>query len=150
MSAKRTATRLARYGGYWPPDAPQQRGTYKDGRKSHQHYVRWAGMVSRCHNPKAPDYGNYGGRGIVVCKEWRDNPFAFYQFLETLGPRPAGHTLDRIDVDGNYEPGNLRWASVLEQNTNRRPQRARLTLRRVKPGVWVIGRKPLDRGPILR
>lgn len=85
-------------------------------------YTAWAGMLQRCRNPKNAAYPDYGGRGITVCDAWRDSFEAFYA---DLGPRPsARHSIDRIDNDGNYEPGNCRWATAKEQNRNTR--RARL------------------------
>lgn len=86
----------------------------------HEHYPRWRNMIRRCHDPRDPRYPGWGGRGIAVCPEWHD-AVAFVSYLEnTLGPRPAGHSLDRIDNDGDYEPGNIRWASVLTQRHNQR------------------------------
>lgn len=84
-------------------------------------FQAWAGMVSRCSNPNGGDYPNYGGRGIRVCKEWQDSYLAF---LGHVGRKPSPqHSLDRIDNDGNYEPGNVRWATRAEQNLNRRNNR---------------------------
>ncbi len=85
------------------------------------HYKRWQSMRERCNNPNADSYPRYGGRGISVAPEWdkAGGYEPFLSFLETLGPKPEGHTLDRIDNDGNYEPGNLRWASGKEQQANR-------------------------------
>lgn len=80
-------------------------------------YYSWHKMKQRCYNPKQVGYKNYGGRGIVVCDRWRDS---FSAFLEDMGERPKGKTLDRIDPDGNYEPSNCRWASYSEQTQNRR------------------------------
>lgn len=65
-------------------------------------------------------YPSYGGRGITVCAEWQ-TPANFYAYLDELGPCPPNYSLDRIDNNGNYEPGNIRWASQSEQNSNRNP-----------------------------
>jgi hypothetical protein len=68
-------------------------------------------MINRCANPNSPDYKRYGGKGIEVCERWRD----FRNFLEDMGSRPIGTSLDRKDGNQNYEPGNCRWATPLEQ-----------------------------------
>lgn len=76
--------------------------------------------MTRCHNPESKDWGNYGGRGISVHPDWHE-PSAFLDYVDrVLGPIPAGHTIDRIDNDGDYEPGNVRWADYSTQNRNRR------------------------------
>lgn len=78
----------------------------------------WTGMLTRCYNKNAKHYERYGGRGIGVCDEWRDS---FKQFFADMGPRPsASHSIDRKDNDGNYEPGNCRWATPEEQASNKR------------------------------
>lgn len=86
-------------------------------------YSSWASMKSRCLNPNDSTYDLYGGRGITIHSDWL-GPTGFETFLSDMGPRPAkSHTLDRINVDGNYEPGNCRWATPVEQGRNRRTNR---------------------------
>ncbi|HFK1476726.1 hypothetical protein OCF13_26385 [Bacillus tropicus] len=75
-------------------------------------------IIGRCENPKNPEYNNYGGRGISVCERWRSSPGLF---VEDMGERPSpNHSIDRIDVNGNYEPSNCRWATLSEQGHNKR------------------------------
>jgi hypothetical protein len=74
-------------------------------------------MLARCNNPNFTYYDNYGGRGITYCERWR----SFANFFADMGHPPRGKSLDRVDVNGNYEPGNCRWASVFEQARNKRP-----------------------------
>src|SRR5688572_5961440 len=84
-------------------------------------YHSWVSMKTRCYNPNCNRYERYGGRGIVVCERWRTS---FVNFLADLGLRPSPkHSLDRIDSNGNYEPGNVRWATDAEQQNNRNPRR---------------------------
>jgi hypothetical protein len=81
-------------------------------------YGCWREMRRRCGNPNRKDYRYYGGRGISVCERWS----SFRNFDEDMGPRPSlDHSIDRIDVNGDYEPGNCRWATSAVQIANRRP-----------------------------
>lgn len=79
-------------------------------------YESWRGMRERCLRPAHIGYKDYGGRGIKICEAWS----SFKQFLKDMGPRPDGKTLDRRDVNGNYEPSNCRWATQKEQQANKR------------------------------
>lgn len=85
-------------------------------------YRLWLRIRKRCYNPKAHNYRWYGGRGIQVHEPWRTDPEGFISYIEReLGPRPSPqHSIDRIDNDGHYEPGNLRWATPVEQARNTR------------------------------
>lgn len=87
-------------------------------RKATPEYTAWLAMIDRCTNPKCVGFKRYGGRGITICERWRRD---FAAFFADVGPRPAPkHSLDRKDNNGNYEPGNVRWATRTEQNRNKR------------------------------
>ena len=93
--------RLTRHGGYYFPE-----------------YQIWAGMKSRCYNPKNRSFKDYGGRGIKVCERWLNS---FEKFYADMGNRPTPkHTLDRKNVNGDYKPSNCRWVTQSEQHNNKR------------------------------
>lgn len=80
----------------------------------------WRGILKRCSNPNVISFPNYGGRGIAVCERWR----SFENFLADMGPRPTpSHSVERLDVERDYEPGNCVWGTVLEQANNKRNTR---------------------------
>jgi hypothetical protein len=108
----------------------RRHGVVKHGRarnvdgKRHPVYAVWAAMLQRCNNPKSISYERYGGRGITVCERWH----VFADFAADMGERPSAlHSLDRIDPNGNYEPGNVRWATASEQARTRRLSAERVT-----------------------
>lgn len=102
------------------------RPTKVDGRTRHGlsytvEYRALLAAIGRCHDSTHPAYHNYGGRGISVCRAWRDDPWAF---IDHVGDRPGrGYDLDRINNDGNYEPGNVRWITRKENLRNKRQRR---------------------------
>lgn len=115
---RRACARRAARKRYKPTGRPRG-GKAIHGMWNSPEYLAWAAMRARCTNPACKAYPSYGERGISVCKAWD----RFEVFFADLGPRPQGGTLDRIDVNGNYEPGNCRWASAKVQANNRRNTR---------------------------
>jgi len=94
----------------------------KHGESRTRLYRLWYSMIARCEDPRATGYKNYGGRGIKVCEKWKNDCLAFKSDMPT---RPSiKHSLDRFpNKDGNYEPGNVRWATRTQQGRNRRTNR---------------------------
>jgi len=105
-------------------------GCFKKDRASETHYIHgmdgtptyksWMGAKSRCCNPDDCHYKDYGGRGIMICGRWINS---FENFLEDMGKRPQGKTIDRVNNDGNYSPENCRWSTPKEQSRNQRTNR---------------------------
>lgn len=107
-------------------------------RSGHPLYQTWNGMITRCSNDRLPNWKDYGGRGITVCERWRDRTTGFAAFVSDMGPRPDGTTLDRIDVDGDYEPTNCRWADDKTQAANRRGDKALREVPRLRDRVAAL------------
>ena len=104
---------------------------YKDGRSKERLYHVWKGMLYRCFNKGHPCYQYYGGRGITVCDEWRNDYVAFRNWAMETGYDPDAPfgkcTIDRIDNNGNYEPSNCRWVTMAVQSKNKRPIHKKVT-----------------------
>jgi hypothetical protein len=96
------------------------RANTRHGKSFTPEYKSWTAMKQRCLNPNGRKFLLHGGRGITVCERWRKS---FVSFLDDMGTRPPGTTLERKNNNGNYEPGNCRWATPTEQNRNKRTTR---------------------------
>lgn len=116
-------------------------GHTKNARPSRT-YSSWAAMMSRCYNKRSKDYKRYGAKGISVCRHWHK----FENFLNDMGIRPEGKSIDRLDPAGNYNPRNCRWATAKEQVQNRRPSNYKVSeahkrkLARLKRKFWIVWR----------
>lgn len=97
-------------------------GKVKHGKCGTSIYRRYNHMKDRCYNKNNKDYKDYGGRGITICKEWLDDFMTFYDWSTSNGYNDT-LTIDRIDVNGNYEPNNCRWVDMKQQSRNRRSNR---------------------------
>ena len=102
-------------------NAGESSGNWRGGVHTHYLYWTWNNMRARCFNERCKSYPNYGGRGITMHEPWINDSVAFTEWMdENLGPRPEGFSIDRIDNDGHYVPGNLRWADKSTQQKNQR------------------------------
>lgn len=120
-----TSCGCAKRGDPKPPRVSLRRKGEMHGMSRTPEYRAWSQAIRRCHVPKSLNFKNYGGRGISVCQEWKASFAAFFAHVG-LRPHPS-MSIDRINNDGNYEPGNVRWATRTMQNNNTRKTAKRMT-----------------------
>jgi hypothetical protein len=101
----------------------------RGGASRHRLYGTWRNMLDRCYKPSHRYFALYGGRGIEVCDRWRESPLTFYA---DMGVRLEGLTLERIDSDGDFEPGNCRWGRCVPQRANLHPRRSALPVAEIR------------------
>jgi hypothetical protein len=115
---EKTARRMRKFRAQCKPEnQPRLRHGHFTDKIMSRTYQSWHMMIQRCTNPKRKDFDRYGGRGVTVCKRWRED---FEKFLVDMGERPEGRTLDRKNTDGSYTKRNCRWATPLQQEQNKR------------------------------
>lgn len=135
-----TKAKLAAYAG-------NRVSSYRHGWAGTPTYVTWVSMLGRCYDVSNASYARYGGRGIAVCERWG----SFENFLEDMGERPESMTLDRINVDGGYEPSNCRWATKVEQESNKsNPWSDPEKKERIREGQRLFWSDPEKRAAALR
>lgn len=113
----------------------------KHGKRDTSTYLSWVQMNQRCNNPKSTSYADYGVRGIAICERWQ----SFELFLEDMGDRPFGKSLDRKDTNGNYEPSNCKWSTAKEQANNRRIRQVSRQRERDNSTYGVLRKEFLDK-----
>lgn len=118
------------------PGGNELEQVYSDGRTTHPLYRTYMEMKRRCYNQNFKDYSDYGGRGIAIDERWLGIK-GFDKFVEDMGEKPSPkHSIDRIDVDGNYSPENCRWADIYVQTSNRRSNRELVGISKTGSGSW--------------
>lgn len=126
-----------RFNKWGNPDTVKTAGwrdkPYIDGKPitNHELYRIWVSMKERCYNHKCSGYEHYGGRGVEVCEQWKNS---FYAFIADMGERPINTSIDRINVNGNYEPSNCRWATKHQQMANKRTSSGHVGVHKFQAG----------------